>query len=370
MLNYEYPPIGGGAGNATYNLLKEFSQINDISIDLVTSSATNDFKKIKIDDNIKIYKLPVGKGNLHYWKQREILSYSIKAYKQIKKMIEQKKYNLIHAFFGIPCGAIAYLYKNDIPYIISLRGSDVPGFNKRFSFQYIFLKPIIKHIWRNAVATIANSQGLKKLALKTDKNAKIDIINNGVNIKEFSPKKDHKKTGFIVLTVSRLIERKGIDYFIKAIPAIIKKHRDITIRIIGEGNRKKDLMNLAQKLKVFEFINFLGYVPHNEVSNYYSSSDIFVLPSKNEGMSNTILEAMASGLPIITTDTGGTQELIDGNGIIIPREDSDAISNAVLKLINDRKMIEDMGNRSREIAECMSWKHVAKKYLDLYNNFR
>ena len=211
---------------------------------------------------------------------------------------------------------------------------------------------------------------MKKLALKTDKNAKIDIINNGVNIKEFSPKKDRKKTGFTVLTVSRLIERKGIDYFIEAIPAIIKKHRDITVRIIGEGNRKKDLMNLAQKLKVFEFINFLGYVPHNEISNYYSSSDIFVLPSKNEGMSNTILEAMASGLPIITTDTGGTQELIDGNGIIIPREDTDAISNAVLKLINDRKMIEDMGNRSREITECMSWKHVAKKYLDLYNNFR
>ena len=74
MLNYEYPPLGGGASNATYYLLKEFSQIDDnITIDLITSSATNDFEEEKLNDSIHLYKLPVGKKSLHYWTHREII---------------------------------------------------------------------------------------------------------------------------------------------------------------------------------------------------------------------------------------------------------------------------------------------------------
>lgn len=366
MLNYEYPPLGGGASNATYYLLKEFSQIDDIAIDLITSSATNDFEEEKLNNSIHIYKLPVDKKSLHYWTQREIISYSCQAYKYIKKVKKQKKYDLIHAFFGVPCGAIAYRFRKEIPYIVSSRGSDVPGFNERFSSQYIFLKPIIRRVWRNAAAVIANSQGLKELALKTDRNAKIDIIYNGVNIEDFS-RRDNRESGDItILTVARLIKRKGIDDLIRAVPAIAKERQNIKLRIIGEGNMENELKSLAQKLEIAKYIEFLGYIPHNEISNYYSSSDIFVLPSKNEGMSNTVLEAMASGLPIITTDTGGTRELINENGIIIPSEDSGAISNAVLRFINDRKLRENMGIKSRKIAESMSWKNVAKEYYRIY----
>jgi len=367
MLNYEYPPLGGGASNATYYLLKEFSQIDDnITIDLIISSATNDFEEEKINDSIHLYKLPVGKKSLHYWTQREIISYSRQAYKYIKKQKKRERYDLIHAFFGIPCGAIAYRFRKEIPYIVSLRGSDVPGFNERFSFQYIFLKPIIRRVWRNAVSVIANSQGLKELALETDRDAKIDVIYNGVNVEDFSQKDNRENGDIIILTVARLIKRKGIDDLIRAVPAIVKEHQNIKVRIIGEGNMKNELKALAQKLKVSKYIDFRGYVPHAEISNYYLSSDIFVLPSKNEGMSNTVLEAMASGLPIITTDTGGTQELIDGNGVIIPSEEPDAISKAVLNLITDGELRRDMGIKSRTIAENMSWENVAEAYYTLY----
>ncbi len=131
-----------------------------------------------------------------------------------------------------------------------------------------------------------------------------------------------------------------------------------------------ELKALAEKLKVSEYIEFLGYVPHNEISNYYSTSDVFVLPSRNEGMSNTVLEAMASGLPVITTDTGGTRELIDGNGIIVPIEDSDVISEAVLRLINDHKLRVSRGMKSRKIAENMSWKKVADAYYNFYKGLK
>ena len=370
MLNYEYPPLGGGASNATYYLLKDFSQIDDITIDLITSSAANEFEEEKLNDSIHIYKLPVGKKSIHYWTQREIISYSGQAYKYIKKLKKQRKYDVIHAFFGIPCGAIAYRFRKEIPYIVSLRGSDVPGFNERFSFQYIFLKPIIRRVWRNAVAVIANSQGLKELALETDRDAKIDIIYNGVNVEDFSQRNEREKGDNIILTVARLIKRKGIDDLIRAVPAIVKAHKNIKLRIVGEGNMENELKALAQKLNVSKYIDFRGYVPHAEISYYYLSSDIFVLPSKNEGMSNTVLEAMASGLPIITTDTGGTQELISENGIIIPSEDSDAISNAVLNLINNHKLREKMGMKSRRIAESMSWNNIAEAYYNFYKGIK
>ena len=143
MLNYEYPPLGGGGSNACKYILKEFAK-KDLTVDLVTSSPSGTFETEKIGDTVNIYKLPVNKKSVHYWTQREIMTYSLRAHKFIKELLKENDYDLCHAFFGIPCGAIAYQFRKKMPYIVSLRGSDVPGFNKRFGIQYVFLTPIIK----------------------------------------------------------------------------------------------------------------------------------------------------------------------------------------------------------------------------------
>jgi glycosyltransferase involved in cell wall biosynthesis len=119
-------------------------------------------------------------------------------------------------------------------------------------------------------------------------------------------------------------------------------------------------------LNVTEYVEFLGYVPHAELPLHYLTSDVFVLPSKNEGMSNTILEAMASGLPIITTDTGGTAELIDGNGIIVPVNSPQSIKNAILDYVKSLEMKKEHGIRSRKVVEGMDWGIVAKNYYHIY----
>ncbi|ODS35025.1 hypothetical protein BEH94_03725 [Candidatus Altiarchaeales archaeon WOR_SM1_SCG] len=365
MLNYEFPPLGGGASNATKYILKEFSLKPDIKVDLVTSSAAKEMQEERFSENITIYKLPVNKKNIHYWRSNEIFLYTFSAIKLVKKLFKKNKYDLCHAFFGIPCGFIAYLFRKNIPYIVSLRGSDVPGFNKRFSFQYVFLKPIIRIVWRNARCVIANSKGLKNLALETNPEQDIKIIYNGIDINEFKPAGKNDDT-IKILCVSRLIKRKGIEYLIKSVPLILNKTKCFKITIVGEGNMEHELKNLANKLDVSKYIEFRGYVKHNKLPSIYSDSNIFVLPSLNEGMSNTVLEAMASGLPIITTDTGGTRELIKDNGIIVPMGDSEAIADAIIRLINDSKLREGMGEKSREIAENMSWKNVAEEYLKIY----
>jgi glycosyltransferase involved in cell wall biosynthesis len=369
MLNYEYPPLGGGAANATYYILKEFSRAKDIEVDLVTSSAGSEFEIEKMGTNVRIHKLPVNKKKIHYWTQKEIITYSWKAYRYVKKM-DIRNYDLIHAFFGFPCGAIAYLFKEDVPYIVSLRGSDVPGFNNRFSFQYVFLKPIIKMVWKSSGVVIANSKGLKELALKTDPDADIGVIYNGIHIGEFNPEIKNSETNygvFTVLTVARLIERKGIDDLIKAVAMLIKNGvTDIRLKIVGKGNMEEALKNLSRELDIAEFVDFLGYVPHDKLPLHYSSSDVFVLPSKYEGMSNTVLEAMASGLPVIVTDTGGTAEMVDGNGIIVPATSPSELRSALVKYYDNSNLKRKHGAKSRTIAETLTWNEVMKGYLDVY----
>jgi len=368
MLNYEFPPLGGGAANACKYILKEMSR-KGIEVDLITSSS-NKFETEKIGETVNIYKLAICKKNIHYWTQREILTYSWKTRKFIKSFIKERNYTLCHAFFGIPCGAIGYLYRKKLPYIVSLRGSDVPGFNQRFSFQYIFLKPIIRRVWRNAKAVIANSDGLKKLAQKTYPNCPIDIIYNGIDIEQFKPARNDKDK-LRILCVSRLIERKGIDYLLRSIPPIKERFGNMfEVWIVGEGNLEQQLKGLTRQLEIADVVSFKGYVEHGRLPDIYSSSDIFVLPSLSEGMSNTVLEAMASGLPIVTTNTGGTKELINGNGIVFPSQNPQVIADAITELIENAETRKKMAQRARELAEELSWVKVADEYVATYEKVK
>lgn len=367
MLNNEYPPLGGGGSNACKYILKEFAT-KDIEVDVVTSSSSNTFEMEKIGDTVNIYKLPINKKDIHYWTQREIITYSWKANKFIKKLMDEKEYDVCHAFFGIPCGAIAYLFRKKIPYIVSLRGSDVPGFNERFGFEYVFLKPIIKSIWNRAGAVVANSKGLRELALLTSPEQEISVIYNGIDVSEFRPDLNRTRdgNGLRIVCVSRLIERKGIKYLIDAIGKL--RDKDIKLVLVGEGNQEEELKKLAQDLGISNKVDFKGYISHDNIADIYKESDVFVLPSLNEGMSNALLEGMASGLTVIVTNTGGTVELVDGNGIIVPMGDSDAIVEAIRRLMDYPDERKRMNIKSRKIAELMDWKAVGESYLKVYED--
>ena len=360
MLNYEFPPLGGGAGNATNYLLKEFSNFNDLEIDLVTSSI-DEYKEERFANNINIYYLDIGKkNNLHYQNNKDLLRYSWQAYWFCKKLIRQQKYDLTHVFFGIPCGFIAM--KLDLPYLVSLRGSDVPFYNKRFYWlDKLIFKKLSRKIWRRAKAVIANSQGLKKLAQKANPNQKIETIHNGVNIKQFKPGINKNREATIkLISTGRLIERKGYKYLIRALQNL----DNIELTLVGGGNQQENLRELAERLNVN--IKFYGGVDHQMIPLLLKKATIFILPSLNEGMSNSILEAMACGLPLITTDTGGSTELVRGNGFIVSKASPKALREAIVKYIENPLLIHEHGSQSRKIAEEMSWISVANAYRDIY----
>jgi len=367
LLNYEFPPLGGGAGNATFYLLKEFSKYPNLKIDLVTSS-TDHYREEQFSGNIKIYFLDIKKesGKIHSQSNKDLLSYSYKTHFFCKRLLKTQRYDLCHAFFGIPCGFIAMRLK--IPYLVSLRGSDVPFYNKRFYWlDKVLLKNISGRVWKRAERVIANSKGLRALALKSHPSRKIEVIHNGVDTDEFKPnyKRDN---GLRLLCVSRLIKRKGIEHLIEAIADL--KEYDISLVIAGEGDQKGALQNLSNVLGVTSKIVFKGYVRHDCLNELYSSSDVFILPSLNEGMSNTVLEAMACGLPIVITDTGGTAELFNENGFIIGKKNKEAIVEALQKFLGNKELITQMGKRSREIALKMNWRNAAEGYHNIYQSIK
>ncbi len=359
MINYEFPPVGGGSANATYHLLKEFSNYKDVEIDLVTASP-DEYKIENFSKNITIYKLDIRKKSLHYQTNKEIFLWSIRTLFFIPKLLKKKNYDLCHCWGGWPSGFFGYFYEKKQPFVVGLRGTDVPGFNPRMGFlDKIVFKPYSKVVWSRAAKVVSNSKGLRKLAHKSW-DGKIEIIYNGIDTKTFKPGKKPKKIKLI--TVCRLIKRKGLEYLILAL-----KDLDIELDIIGQGPELDNLMKLSKSLGVK--VNFLGYVKHDELPKYYKKSSIFVLPSLYEGMSNSILEAMASGLPIITTNTGGTQELIHDNGIIIKKKSVSSITKALNILINNN-LIKEYGKNSRKIALKLSWKNVAKQYYKLFKEIK
>ena len=355
MLNYEYPPVGGGTANANRYLLKELDR-KGVEIDLVTSSP-GEYSEEDFSDKTSIYRVDVGKEDMSYWRETELMLYMLKGGIKAKRLDMKKDYDVIHAWTGFPSGLMARLLRQD--YIVALRGSDVPGYSSRFSKIYPFLKPVIRDVWRKAEEVIPNSTDLRELAQKTLQ-TDMKVIENGVDTEKFSPKFETGQE-LKVITVARLVERKRVQDVIKAV-----KDLDVKLEIVGGGPEIKNLRNLVDSLDIDQKVSFKGHLEHDMLPELYKNSDIFVLPSLNEGMSNTVLEAIASGLPIVVTDTGGANVLVDGNGLVVSSKSPEEVRDALSKYIGDSERIKKEGRRSRELAEQRSWKRIAEEYKEVY----
>ncbi|MDO8241146.1 MAG: glycosyltransferase family 4 protein [Candidatus Moranbacteria bacterium] len=374
FFNYEYPPLGGGAANATAYILGEFAKIPDLEVDLVTSSIDEKYHLDNISEKIRVHRLPIGKNssNLHFQSQKDLLVYSWKAYQFSKELIKANKYDLTHSFFSIPCGFLSMLLKRKygLPYIVSLRGSDVPGYSERFGLAYYVFTPIIKYVWKKSDAVISNSIGLKELALKAKPDQEVGVIFNGIDIENFKPDASKKPADRFIITpgASRVTKRKGLDFLIKAVAQLLPKYPQIFLKVMGDGDEKENLTAMVAEMGLEKNIQLIGRVPREETTPYYQEASLFVLPSFNEGMSNAMLEALASGLPIVATDTGGTKELVtEGqNGLVIEMGDADDMAEKIEKVISNPELCAKMGQESRKVAETMSWGSVARQYFELY----
>jgi glycosyltransferase involved in cell wall biosynthesis len=367
FINYEFPPIGGGGGNANAYIFAEFAKQVGIEIDCVTSSIGTKDEIHEYSKNIRLHRLAVGKKKLHFWTQREVMLFLWRAQRYSNRLVDKKRFDVCHAFFGFPSGYVAYLQRKRLPYLVSLRGSDVPGFNPRFSKQYVLLKPIFRQIWKNAGRVIANSAGLRDLAHDFMPELDIGIVPNGVNTDEFRAASFEMREPGRILCVSRLIERKGVQHLLEAMPAIVQEVANAKLTIVGEGDLAEKLQRRSKSLRIQDRVEFLGHIPHSDLPSWYRKAQLFVQPSYYEGMSNTVLEAMASGLPLIVSAEGGQEELMRENSRIVPYGDPESLATAVIMTLSDATGMKAMSSRSREIALDYSWSTVAESYRQVYD---
>lgn len=371
IINYEFPPIGGGAGNASYYLARHLSKMgHEIAI---LTSAFRGLPREEILDGFRIFRIPVIRRRLDRCSILEMITFIISGLFYCNSVISLFKPKKVIAFFGIPSGIIAYWIRKrySLPYIISLRGGDVPGFfNNKLQGYHRLTKPIIKNVWKNAEHVIANSNRLYKLAKHTDPKTKILVIPNGVDTEKYKPGRGvySEKSKTKILSVGRLNEQKGIQNLLKACYALNQNglNGKFSLEILGDGPSRKMLEKLAKDLCLQDRVCFTGWVSKNEIADKYNTADIFVLPSLDEGMSNALLEAMATGLPVVASDFAGDNLLTDEvNALIVPVNNDQLLSDALKKLILDKNLREAMGQNSMMIAKKYSWMKVAKDYDSL-----
>lgn len=371
MLDNEYPPIGGGTGVVNQCLLEQLARHRDVEVDLLTSSGTGGSETRRVAERITIHLLPVRVRNYHHSTVPELLHYAWRATWFGRRLVRERAHDLSFAFSGVPAGFVSHALHamTGLPFVVSLQGPDVPGFESRYRRIYPALAPIVRRQWRRAAAVTAISETHRRLALDTSPDLDVPIIPNGVDTAVFRPRSRLGDRDVVrVVCVGRLIERKGQHHLLAALRGLAAAGGPaVEVVLVGTGDAEAALRALAATLGVADLVRFEGLVSRVDMPRVYHDADVFVLPSESEGMSIALLEAMASGLPVVVTDTGGTAELVrEGeNGLIVPWADPDALARAIARLARDAARRERMGAVSRRMAEAFGWEAVAERYLAL-----
>jgi glycosyltransferase involved in cell wall biosynthesis len=373
MFNHEFPPIGGGGGWVSYFLGKHFAAAGH-DVHLITSQFRDRPKDEKVE-GFHVHRVRALRKNRDVCAVHEMLTYAVSSSLYGLRFIKQFQPDIVQVFFGIPAGGGAYLLQKirNVPYVVFLGGRDVPSRNPDppyYRWLYLLLKPAIRAIWSNASAVVACSEGLRELARETDANVQMDVIPDAVDLETFTPVQRNAHPEKVrVLTIGRLIPRKGFQFLIRALPQVLEKvSHNFEIEIVGDGPYHGELLKLAENLGVTSHIHFAGSVPYSELPQKYQEADLFILPSLAEGMPLVVLEAMGTGLPIVVSRVQGIDELVADsvNGALFNPGDVDGLAHALIKLINAGEDRIKMGKASVERVKPYDWKHIADAYLTLY----
>jgi len=373
MVNFEFPPIGGGTGVAHLSLLKEYTHYSNLRVGVLTSASKPGFFKEEFSDNITLYKVGLHKKHLYLWLRREVMEWFIKSYFHYRKLLRENDYDLVHAFSAVPSAFLCYLTAHKLPYLISLRGpSDVPGMDRRLEFDYKILGPLFfKLVWKKASAIVACSDGLKDRALDFCSSVSIGVIPNAVEPGRFySANTSGGSDKLRLLYAGRFSLVKRVELLIDAVEILHKQGFKFSFTIAGDGPLKSKLRKTISERNINNVVKMPGVFKWEEMPQVYRAHDIFLSASEGEGMSNAMLEAMASGLPIITTSCEGVKELIGDNGVVLSQPDPHLIAIAIRSLGTNKDTLKNMGIAARKRAENFTHQNIAQDYLAYYEKIK
>ncbi len=372
MLNYEFPPLGGGGGIACYQLAKELAKKH--TIDYLTTGFKG-LKKYENIEGINIHRVPVlNRQELSTATFSSMVSFFPSSLWKGISLCKKNNYDLINTHFAIPSGPtgiiLSKLFK--IPHVLTIIGGDIYDPSKRLSpHKNIVLNRIISYIVNKSDKVIAISKDTKERTIKYyEVEKEINIVHYGLELPNFE-KHTRSELGlsdddFILIAVGRLIKRKGLKYLIKAIEKLDDGR--IKLLIIGDGPDKENLKALSRELKIDSQVNFLGPIWGDKKFQYLHASDVFVLPSLHEGFGIVFLEAMYCGLPIITTNYGGQRDFIidTENGFLVPVGNVDALADKIRFLLTNEKVRHKISKNNKRHIKDFYISNMANKYEEIF----
>ncbi len=253
----------------------------------------------------------------------------------------RKQFNIIDAHFAYPDGYAATLLGRwlKVPVTITLRGTEVPL--SKLPGRKERMLTALKNTSRIFSVSDSLKQHVVSLGVESEK---IRVVGNGIDLLKFFPldrdivraELNIAEDAKVLISVGALVDRKGFHRVIALLPTLVQQYPKLLYLIVGgdspEGNIKSRLQEQVKTLKLEDHVQFLGAYPSEQLKQPLSAADVFVLATANEGWANVFLEAMACGLPVITTDVGGNKEVVNSLelGIVVPFADPEALFSALI----------------------------------------
>lgn len=347
------PKWVAGTELASYNIAKELAQ-NGHEVHVITAMADDGVQYERMG-MIDVHRHPVSDtrvfGIALFWLRISLQLLSISPDIVLVQSI----------LMGVP--AVVARGAKRIPYVVWAQGSDV---YRPWNGKSVLTNLIVKQSALNIALTQDMKTSIESSVLGSC--SQIVVLPNGVDFQLYSEYATESHTipdkGPVQLvSVGNLRPEKGQAYLIDAVHLLRERGLSVVLTIIGEGACRPYLEGLIASRGLKDVVRLAGNVPNREIPGYLSHSHIFILSSVSEGFPLVLLEAMASGLPIVASRIGGISEIISSeeNGLLVEPENPGEIADAIELLIQNRARVEEMSQKNRKKASLYSWTHVANQ---------
>jgi glycosyltransferase involved in cell wall biosynthesis len=372
MLNYEYPPLGGGGGVAHQHIAEELASRHEVT---VLTSRGRALPSFEVVGSVNVHRVDVlGRASQATASLVSMLSYFPASLYAGQKLINKTKPDLINSHFAIPTGPSAVLLarRNRIPHVLSIHGGDIYDPSKRLSPHHTpGLHQTVGWVLRCAdrvAAQSANTAGNARGIYGYQK--EITIIPLGLK-QPVLPSFSRKELGLsddqvVLVTVGRLIARKANHHLIEILSRI--NDPKLVLVLLGEGPARMPLLELAKQLRVESRVIMPGFVSETRKYQYLRAADVFVSTTSHEGFGLMYLEGMFCRLPIITYNHGGqTDFLEDGKtGFLIPLNDQDMFQQRLEWLVKNLELRRNMGNYNLALSKRFTVEQCALQYEQIF----
>jgi glycosyltransferase involved in cell wall biosynthesis len=368
VLNYEFPPVGGGGGRACADLCQALAARGH-EIRVLTSHARGLPRQERLD-GYQVKRVLTGRRSYARASLTSMAAYIMNGFFPGLSILREWKPELIHVHFAVPTGILAYFLSRlrHLPYILTAHLGDVPGgVPEKTDRWFRFIYPFTPRIWKEADLVIAVSDYTRELALK-HYDIDIRVIPNGVKLPEDYQRPDQLQISNPprIIFAGRFQPQKNLIFLIEALGQV--KDLPWICTLIGDGPQREAIEEKINQLGLVGRVHLTGWIHTEEVWQALGESDLLVMPSLSEGLPVVGVHALAHGLAIVANQAGGLSDLVEdgGNGRLCPVGDEACFINALRLTLEDSDTLREFRRASLARAQRYNIEHVADAYEQIF----